>query len=579
MKNNFLIIFLISIFLSITISAKTPTVSVDIMPSTDRYEVTGSYPVLFRLTVAKGWYIHGAIKEEYLIPTVLELKHADGIKVDNIQFPDPQKKKFEYTDKAVDVYADTFYVQGLVKVAQDAATGLKSITGELSYQACSKASCLAPETVPVKIDVDVVTAGTVTNQINQDIYAASKNTGENDLKFDTGLIWVLIGIFFNGLVLNLNPCIYPLIPITISFFGGRSDKNRGNTLLSGICYLSGISLTYSLMGVLAAFSGSMFGAALQYPPVLIFIALVMTALAFSFFGFWEFELPSAITNMASKNYEGYFGVFFMGLTLGIIAAPCIGPFVITLLLHVGQKGEPLLGFLYFFVLGLGLGFPFCILAIFSGAINRLPKSGDWMYWVRKIFGWILIAMGYHYIRSLISNILVEHIIFLILAVIAGMHLGWFDKTGKNLRYFKYIKKGVSCLIIFSGLFYLYLAVDVAESVKWTPYNHEVIETSAKNSKPVIIDVYADWCGPCKLMDKKVFTNPDILKLSENFLMTRIDITRKIQGEDEIKNRYSIEGAPTIIFINREGKEVTELRIESEIDAEEFLEHMKKALEK
>jgi thiol:disulfide interchange protein DsbD len=577
-KKNLLLLS-IFFFLSINAGAKAPTVTVNVIHSTDRYEVAKSYPALFRLSVESGWYIHGTLKEDYLIPTALSFTGTDGISVEDIVFPAPEKKRFEYTEKAVDVYSGTFYVQGLVKVGQESSIGLKSVTGELSYQACSKTSCLAPERVPVEIKLDIVTAGTITNRINQDIFSASRDKGTKGFRFDAGLLWVLAGIFLNGLVLNLNPCVYPLIPITISIFGGRSGKNRGNTILSAICYLSGISLTYSLMGILASYTGSMFGAALQYPPVLIFIALVMTALGFSFFGFWELELPSAITNMASKNYEGYFGVFFMGLTLGIVAAPCIGPFVISLLLHVGQKGEPLLGFLYFLVLGLGLGFPFCILALFSGSINRLPRSGDWMYWVRKVFGWILISMGYHYVRSLISDILIERIIFLILAVIAGIHLGLIDKTGKDLPYFKHIKRGVGSLIIFSALFYLYSAVDLEEGVKWTPYNQEVIETAVKNSKPVIIDVYADWCGPCKLMDKKVFTNPDLLKMSQNFVMTRIDITRKTEGQDDIKIRYSIEGAPTIMFFDNKGKELSQLRIESEVDADQFMTHMKKALEK
>lgn len=578
MKKTYLILLILSLFLSSSVNAKKATVSVEIIHSSDRFEKDKSYPVLFKLDVAKNWYIHAATKEENLIPTELIFQKSGGLKVDKIIFPEPQKKKFKYTPKPVDVYTGTFYVKGTVEVTNEAPEGAHEITGKLSYQACSAVSCLAPETVPIEIQFTVVSPGTQTTKINQDIYLANRNAGTTDLKFGSGLLLVLLGIFFNGLALNLTPCIYPLIPITLSFFGGRSDKTRGNTILSGLIYLSGLAFTNSLMGVLAAKSGSMLGAALQYPAVLIFIALVMTTLAFSFFGFWEFGLPPALTRLASKNYKGYFGTFFMGLTLGIVAAPCIGPFVLSLLIYVGQKGDPFLGFLYFFILSLGLGFPLCILAIFSGTLNRLPKSGDWMLWVRKVFGWILIGMGYYYIRSLISNVLLEHAILLSLTIIAGIHLGWIDKSGKNIRFFRHIKRGLGVIIIIFGMLYLYTALNLSVSVKWTPFKETLLENAAKNSRPAIMDVYADWCGPCKLMEKKVFTDPEVLKLSEDFFMTRLDITRKVQGQDGIIKRYSIEGAPTIIFFNRDGKELPALRIEAEVEPAEFISHMKQALD-
>ena len=577
MKKAYLFLLIIYLFISPSINAKNNTVSVSVIQSTDKYEKTRSYPILFKLNVVKNWYIHSSVKEEFLIPTELSFKKSEGIKIDKILFPETEKKKFEYTSRPVDVYTGSFFIQGNVEIGNKAPEGLRKISGSLSYQACSAVSCLSPEKIPIVLNLLIVPQGTVTTQLNRDIFLASRNTNAVISKFDTGLFWALLIIFLQGLALNLTPCIYPLIPITLSFFGGRSDKSRGNSILSGLIYLSGLAFTNSIMGVSAALSGSMLGSALQYPAVLVFIALVMISLAFSFFGFWEFGLPSVLTKLASKNYQGYFGTFFMGLTLGIVAAPCIGPFVLSLLIYVGQKGDPYLGFLYFFILSIGLGLPMCILAIFSGAINRIPKSGDWMLWIRKIFGWILIAMGYYYIRSLIGNILLEHSILLCLAIIAGIHLGWVDKTGKNIIFFKYIKRGLGCLIIIFGIFYLYGAVDLSDSVRWVPYGKTVLENAAKNSKPVIMDVYADWCGPCKLMDKKVFADPEIIRLSESFIMTRIDITRKIKDQDEVKEKYSIKGAPTIIFFDKKGRELPTLRIESEVGTAEFISHMKKAL--
>jgi thiol:disulfide interchange protein DsbD len=577
MKKKYLILLILSLFISSSLYAKNPTVSVEVIHSTDRYEKNKPCPVLFKLTVAKDWYIHAATKEEFLIPTELSFGESDNLKIDRILFPETEKKKFEYTSKPVDVYSGTFYVKGTVEAGNDVPEGLQVITGSLSYQACSAVSCLAPESVPVGIQLTVVPPGTQTTQINQDIFLASQKTVTVDSKYDSGLLWALLWIFLGGLALNLTPCIYPLIPITVSYFGGRDNKAGVNTILLGILYISGLAFTNSILGVTAALTGGMLGSALQYPLVLIIIALIMVTLGFSFFGFWEIQVPAALTKIASKNYSGYFGTFFMGLTLGIVAAPCLGPFVLGLLTYVGQKGDPFTGFIYFFVLSIGIGLPLCVLAIFSSALDRLPMSGDWMLWIKKVMGWILVSMGYYFLTSLISNTLIEHAIFAGLALIAAIHVGWLDKTGAGLKSFRYIKKSSSIIIILLGIFYLYSAVDLSDSVKWTPYNQKLIENAAENSKPAIIDIYADWCGPCKLMDKHVFRNPEVIKLSENFITIRLDITRKVQDQDEILKKYSIEGAPTIIFFDKEGREIPELRIESKVDRDEFMSHMQKAL--
>ncbi|NLD38277.1 MAG: thioredoxin fold domain-containing protein [Desulfatiglans sp.] len=577
MKNNFLIILLIYLLLSFTVEAKTPTVSVEVIHSTDRHEMSKSYPVLFRLTVASGWYIHGTTKEDYLIPTALVFTGTDGISVENIEFPLPEKIKFEYTDRAVDVYAGTFYAQGMVKVEQGAATGLKSITGELSYQACSKASCLAPETIPVEIELDVVTTGTATNQINQDIFLASERMDRSASKYDSGILWAILWIFLGGLALNLTPCVYPLIPITVSYFGGRENRHGSHTILLGILYISGLAFTNSILGVTAALTGGILGAALQYPVVLIIIALIMFSLGLSFFGLWEIHVPGSITKIASKNFSGYFGTFFMGLTLGIVAAPCLGPFVLGLLTYVGQKGDPFIGFLYFFVLSIGIGLPLCLLAIFSSAIDRLPMSGDWMLWVKKVMGWVMIFMGYYFLSTLIKNPMVYYVVFGALSIIAAIHLGWLDKTGARLKSFSLMKKTAGVLIILAAGLYLFTSIDLSEHVKWIPYNETLVTEAKDNKKPVILDVYADWCLPCRHMEKTVFNAPEVVELSKRFITLRLDITRKQPKQESIRKLYSIDGAPTIIFFDKDGKEIPQIRIEAKISAEEFLEHMKKAL--
>jgi len=581
LKNTLLLLFTTLSFMTFCHAAGTePTVTVDVIHSTNKYAQDETYPVLFRLNIKEGWFIHGTtLDEEFLIPTVLSIQDSEYLEIKNILFPLPVNIKFEYSSKPVEVFSGTVMVSGAVEVKGESSIGPHSITGILNYQACSYTSCLPPKEIPLKLDFNIVPHGSKTVTLNNEFFQPS-GVRANDLlmgKISSGLFLSLFWILLQGLALNLTPCIYPLIPITVSYFGGRSDKTKGHIVLSGLIYISGLAVTNSLLGVTAAMSGGMLGAILQYPAVLVFIALVMLSLGLSFFGLWEFNLPPALTRLASKNFKGYFGTFFMGLTLGIVAAPCIGPFVLGLLIYVGQKGDPLIGFIYFFVLSIGIGLPLCVLAVFSGAINRLPMSGDWMLWVKKIMGWILIFMGYYFISSMINNPMIEGMIILLLVIAAGIHLGWLDKTGKAGHRFNIFKKGLSVIIILAGALYSYNGLDINEGVDWTAYDEVILEKSARESKPAIMDVYADWCIPCRSMDESLFKDPEVLNVSKNFTMVRLDITKKFPGQDEIIRKYSIEGAPTIIFFNRHGDEIPELRIESIIDRGDFILKMQKTL--
>jgi thiol:disulfide interchange protein DsbD len=394
------------------------------------------------------------------------------------------------------------------------------------------------------------------------------------------MLWTLLGVFAGGLALNLTPCVYPMIPITVSFFGGRASEQRpthARLVLHGICYLMGLALTNSILGVVAALTSSLMGALLQSPFVLAAIAAILVFFATSLFGLWELRLPSALTQMAGRSYTGYFGSLFMGLTLGVVAAPCIGPFVLGLLTWVAGIGSAWLGFLVFFVLSLGLGLPLFVLALFSGQLQRLPRAGGWMEWVRKLMGWVLVGMAAYFIRPVLPP---GFKVFLpaVIALAAGIHLGWLDRNRAAFRAFEWLKTlvAVACLVL--AAYWVTSWALKGPGVDWQSYSDQLIEASASQGKPVIIDFYAAWCTPCRELDEVTFHHPGVVQLSKNrFTMIKVDVT---QGGDPLHERllaqYGVKGVPTVVFLDSSGKERKDLRLVDFLPPEPFLGRMAQA---
>ena len=386
------------------------------------------------------------------------------------------------------------------------------------------------------------------------------------------MIWTLLGIFAGGMALNLTPCVYPLIPITISYFGGRND--RRHVIGHGLCYIGGLSITNSVLGVVAALTGGLMGAMLQNPFVLAFVAALLLLLATSLFGLWELRLPSGLMQVASRSYAGYIGTLFMGMTMGIVAAPCIGPFVLGLLTWVASMGSLWLGFIVFFTLSLGLGLPLFILAIFSGNLSRLPRAGEWMLWVRKLMGWVLVGMAVYFIRPMLAKAL-GNFVPAIVALAAGLHLGWIDKTRAGFRAFDWIKTtvGVTAMVFATMLTWNWFTQE--PGVTWKMYSDQLLAESKGANRPVIIDFSAEWCTPCRELDAVTFHHPDVVKQAErHFTMIKVDVT---QGgnpfHERLLKQYAVMGVPTVIFLDGKGQERADLRLVDFLPPDQFLNRM------
>lgn len=492
-----------------------------------------------------------------------------------VKFTDPitKKEKIGTLD-----YAEML---SLLDIPKNAPSGLNHINLELTYQACGKDFCLFPKKIIVPVDFKI--AGSASNLLTQAL--------------EKGWVYALILVFFAGLLTSFTPCIFPMIPITMAVLGTTSHRSKLKGFITSLFYVFGIAITYALLGVLAAKTGALFGSLLGHPLVVGAVAFLFVLMGLSMYGLFEIKLPNFITNKiaGSKTEKNMIGAFLSGLIAGVVASPCVGPVLISVLAYVAQTQNTLAGFVLLFTFALGLGQLFLIIGTFNSLIHRLPKSGPWMEQVKFIFGSIMIGMALYYIYPVVHSALFDGLVATALIGIS-IYFGAFKKSAHPKTSKDKAKKALMTMLFIFGLIFSiksllpthiqkqFFTTGKAETSnanilkpEWFSYSDELLQKANREGRPVIIDFHAEWCLSCKELALYTFSDPRVIELGKQFIWLEFDATSPSDQLSELQARYNIGGLPFVVIYNSRGTQDTSLTLTGFESADLFLKRMQAAL--
>jgi len=325
----------------------------------------------------------------------------------------------------------------------------------------------------------------------------------------------------------------------------------------------------------AALTGGLFGSALQSVWVNLVLGGLMLVLSLGMFGLYEMQPPLwLLDRLGGAQATNMAGAFLSGLGVGIIAAPCVGPFVVAVLALIAQRADVGFGVRTMFTLSLGLGFPYLFLATFSNLLQALPRSGDWMIWVKHALGVLLASIGIYYLCvGFVPN--AAPWVLPVGLVLGGLWLGFIDKSKGAKGAFRAFAVVAGGAALFAGVFLggtMYTASQ--RTLSFRPYDAAAVQASVAAGRPVMMDFSADWCLPCHELELNTFTDPRVVAAAKNFDRYRVDLTKYDSPEAAtLRKQFNVTGVPIVVFLGKGGNEVAEARVDGFLPPERFLQQM------
>ena len=463
---------------------------------------------------------------------------------------------------------------------------------EIAYQGCTEGFCYPPEVKEIKVaDLPIAQVANTEKTSENSTALSAQPKAEQDRLAESlfNSKYAVFGFFLLGLGLAFTPCVLPMLPLLSAIVIGQNQRpNMWRAFALSFVYVQGMAVTYTLLGLIVAAIGLPFQVALQHPYVMIGLSIIFVLLALSMFGVFTLQLPSSLQTKLSllsqqQKAGALGGVFLMGMIAGLVASPCTSAPLSGALLYVAQSGDLFTGAITLYLLALGMGVPLILITLFGNKI--LPKSGMWMETVKKLFGFVMLALPVF----LISRILPDEWTPRLWSMLGTAFFIWFA--------FQMPKNGTGW--VFRILFLVAAMISVKPLQTWvwgetsTPsavenkaVSHvefkkvkseaELQQALAENNKSlVMLDLYADWCVACKEFEKETFSDPSVQKAFGDMLLLQVDMTKNSEENRALMTKYKVLGLPTILFFNRDGKEIEGSRVNGFMPPVEFLQWIEK----
>jgi len=547
------------------------------------------------------------------------LKEGDGIQLGNPSLPPGETKNDEFFGKIQVFHHGAEAVIPLSRINTDAS----SIKIQFTYQGCAEETgiCYPPIRKTVSFDIpaggviSAVNASTtntvVTTPVTPQDFVSEQDQSTQVLQSGNALK-IFLYFFLGGLALAFTACMYPMIPILSSIIVGHGEKiTRRKAFAISMAYVQSMAVTFGILGAaVALFAGGVnLQAYFQSPWILIPFSILFVGLAFSMFGFYAIQMPASVqswlSNFSNKQEGGSLhGAIFMGAASALIIGPCAGPVIIGALAYVAAESDPVVGFLAMFILGNGLGLPLLAVGTLGGHV--LPKAGTWMDTVKAGAGVVLLAIAILFLEriSFISSVMIM-MLWATFFIVVGIYLGALDAIKENASGWFKLWKGLGIVFIIYGVIVMLGGVTGARNFNDPMHGSSLTmgggasekqhlvfkriktEQDLKNEiaaakaagKYIMLDFYADWCTYCKKFEDYVFTNKEVQALLKDFVLLQADVTANDEKDQALNKYTSVQAPPAILFFAKDGTEIRNYRIVGDMNAETFIKHVKKIINK
>ncbi len=518
-------------------------------------------------------------------------------------FPKGEQIDDEYFGK-IDVYGKDIDV----RIPVSGATGDKLVI-ETQYQGCADKTgiCYEPQVKTETLSLaGLPAARSVAVATTEPVVLNEQDKLVQQLEDSTffGKIAIMFGA---GLLLAFTPCIFPMIPILSGIIAGYGGSSSRKAFLLSITYVVAGAFTYAFIGFVFGLFGQNLQTILQHPVTFGLMAALFVALALSMFGFYDLQLPnslqSRLSEISNKQESGSFiGAAIMGVLSTLIVGPCAGPVLAGALLYIAQTKDYLLGATALFSMGIGLGIP--LLLIGTSAGHLLPRAGAWMDTVKAVFGIIMLGIAIMMLDRVVSRE-ITMVSTGILLVASGVYMGALDKINHDVGGWGRFWKSLGMIQLFYGALLLF-GVAAGSQNLWQPLKgvfgsspsnnsitlqapqtsklifkpihsmadlNNALEEAKKANKPLMLDFYATWCTTCKDMEHKTFADPRVVKALQDAVVVQADVSDSTPEHRDLMKKLSVIGPPTVIFYDKQGQEIKQLRLVGPMPPTQFTEHL------